>query len=75
MPKFTLPKWSTSTTQSATDASNVTLEINEKSINSELKQVNLNIVLPRSAEVIVKNYAKNTANEALKSLSNIDDMN
>jgi hypothetical protein len=58
-----MPKWSNSTT---VDASNIILEINEKDINDLLKHVSVDIIIPRKANVIVRNYAKDTANEALE---------
>ena len=47
------------------------LEINEKDFNSELKRVSIEVFIPRNAQVIVKDYAKNTANETLHNISTI----
>jgi len=50
---------------------NIVLEVNETEFNDNLKHVTVDIFIPREAEVIVRNYAKNTANETLTGISNI----
>ena len=65
----------TSTTDNATSTtdsnSNIVLEVNENEFNDNLKHVTVDVFIPREAEVIVRNYAKNTANETLTGLSNM----
>jgi len=50
---------------------NIVLEVNETEFNENLKRVTVDVFIPREAEVIVRNYAKNTANETLTGLSNM----
>jgi hypothetical protein len=50
---------------------NIVLEVNESEFNEKLKRVTVDVVIPREAEVIVRNYAKNTANETLTGISTI----
>ena len=48
-----------------------TTQVNESEFNEKLKRVTVDVVIPREAEVIVRNYAKNTANETLTGISTI----
>ena len=48
---------------------NIVLEVNETEFNENLKRVTVDVFIPKEAEVIVRNYAKNTANETLSGIS------
>jgi len=58
-------------TRSTDNNGNIVLEVNETEFNENLKRVTVDVFIPREAEVIVRNYAKNTANETLTGLSNM----
>ena len=49
-------------------SNNIELEINEKDFDGTLKRVDVSIFIPTDGEVIVRNYAKNTARETLRGL-------
>jgi hypothetical protein len=49
----------------------IELVINEKEFNTKLKRVNIDIVIPRDAQVIVRDYAKNTVRETLNAISSV----
>ena len=67
-----MPSWSSdSATPRDGSGNNIELEINETNYNTELKRVSVDIFIPRNAQVIVKDYAKNTANETLAGISTI----
>jgi len=75
MPKFgmpSMPSWSSDSTRPRDGSgNNIELEINETNYNTELKRVSVDIFIPRNAQVIVRDYAKNNANEALSAISTI----
>ena len=48
---------------------NIEVNVNENDVNSELKRVSVDIVIPRNAEVLVRNYANNNANETLNNIA------
>ncbi len=58
-------------TRSTDNNGNIVLEVNETDFNETLKRVTVDVFIPKEAEVIVRNYAKNTANETLTGLSNM----
>ena len=70
---------STDTSTEPTDTSteptngngNIVLEVNETEFNEKLKRVTVDVFIPKEAEVIVRNYAKNPTNETLSSISSI----
>jgi len=49
-------------------SNNIELEINEKDFDGTLKRVDVSIFIPTDGEVIVRNYAKNNAQETLRGL-------
>ena len=66
-----MPTWSSSVNQPTDLNGNIELEINEKDFNPELKRVNIEVFIPRDAQVIVRDYAKNNATETLNNISAI----
>jgi hypothetical protein len=48
---------------------NIEVNVNENDINDNLKRVSVDIVIPRNAEVLVRNYANNNANETLTNIA------
>jgi len=48
---------------------NIEVNLNENDINDNLKRVSVDIVIPRNAEVLVRNYANNNANETLTNIA------
>ena len=53
----------------ASGANVITLKINENNYNNVLKQVSIDIIIPRSATVEVKDYANDNVHETLKNLT------
>ena len=66
-----MPTWSSSVNQPTDLNGNIELEINEKDFNPELKRVNIEVFIPRDAQVVVRDYAKNNATETLNNISTI----
>ena len=68
--KSTAPEAANIPTATATPvkSNNIELEINEKDFDGTLKRVDVSIFIPTDGEVIVRNYAKNTARETLRGL-------
>ena len=59
-------------TSSETDTSgNLILEINEHEFNNTLKRVTLDVLIPKNADVVVRNYATNSVSETLAGISAI----
>ena len=50
---------------------NIELQINEKGFDGALKRVDISIFVPHDSKVLVRDYAKETAKEAITGLSNI----
>ena len=48
---------------------NIEVNVNENDINDNLKRVSVDIVIPRNAEVLVRNYANNNVNETLTNIA------
>jgi hypothetical protein len=67
----TEPGPASGTEQSRDLDGNIEVEINETDFNTDLKRVNVDIFIPRNAQVIVRNYAKNTATETLDGISSL----
>ena len=55
-------------TATTVDDKNITLEINEKQYNNDIKMVTVHMFVPKESQVIVKDYAKNTEAEMISSL-------
>ena len=68
--KSTAPEAANIPTATATPvkSNNIELEINEKDFDGTLKRVDVSIFIPTDGEVIVRNYAKNNAQETLRGL-------
>ena len=66
-----MPTWSSSVNQPTDLNGNIELEINEKDFKPELKRVNIEVFIPRDAQVVVRDYAKNNATETLNNISTI----
>ena len=66
-----MPNWSSSVNQPTDLSGNIELQINEKNFNTELKRVNIEVFIPRNAQIIVRDYAKNNVAETLHDISNI----
>ena len=52
------------------DSNNIELQINEKDFNGNFKRVDVSIFIPTDGKVIVRDYAKDTANQTIVGLSN-----
>ena len=52
------------------DSNNIELQINEKDFNGNFKRVDVSIFIPTNGKVIVRDYAKDTANQTIVDLSN-----
>ena len=52
------------------DSNNIELQINEKDFNGNFKRVDVSIFIPTNGKVIVRDYAKDTANQTIVGLSN-----
>ncbi len=58
-----------STSSTVKPSSNITIDINEKEQDDNLKRVDISIFIPNDSKVIVRNYAKSTARETLTGIS------